>query len=854
MAGESKAGRSGGGRGRYNNNRSHNKEKVQSEKLIASLREACPKHKLRDLEGLVKSLRGDEEKIRQRIQEWWEEPAQPVEEEWADVNKQNNKKKQSQAKGGGGGRRGDRSEGRGRGGRGREGRGGRGTRDRRRGRGDRGDNKEGGEQQQQQTVEKTEGLKVESTPVGVPPVREVRAPQGAWAKKSSADPVDGAVEGSADAAAVRDDPPPVSSVIVSPVPVPSPVAPAVTPQPSQQQSQPIGTAAAIPSRNVWATKGSAHLIQAEKQPPPAPPAPIARKAEEKLNDTEQQQHPSPEKSSAPPKPKNGSSGMAPEQSITPTTTTPTTTSTAAGVENTGKDAASNNAWGSKSVSSIVAPDEPIDIPASPGVLGGGVMPSVSAVVKESPPKRVPPPASSDVLMGHWETGDQDDSANLDFGFGSFGAQDMPDASAKDKGAAPAVAPAPSQPQASAATASASPARPPPGLGIGGMPPMPANAVLVHELENKLEEASLSKQAPTAQHPPMAPEKQANGDVTSATTMPSGQPTAYNQAQYGINSAGMTPYNYATAPGGNAFVAAPVLGAVPSHPQQKELHAGLYGADAAQSAPSSGDAAGATSAPAATDAQGASGPAPNAAAGMQPPGMANMPYGVNPALYYGQQFHMGQHQGGAIGYNYGGYNAQFGGVQGNFAYPQPGMGAQGGAATGYGHAAAPGAPYDDHHSAGQHGGSKSGGYRGGGGRNAHHSNSYGAPTTSQYHAAGPLNNYGGQPYGIGYHGGADHFNQAAQHSPYGIPQQQQQQSNYGDYKGNRKSNRGAGGPSSFHHPQNGPQPPLSQQSFGLQGQQNATGGDSNNNRAGWNSNQAGQGGWSGGGPSTWQGNK
>merc|ERR1712232_1552194 len=115
-------------------------------------------------------------------------------------------------------------------------------------------------------------------------------------------------------------------------------------------------------------------------------------------------------------------------------------------------------------------------------------------------------------------------------------------------------------------------------------------------------------------------------------------------------------------------------------------------------------------------------------------------GVNPALYYGQQFHMGQHQGAAIG---------------------------------YGHAAAPGAPYDDHHSAGQHGGgSKSGGYRGGGGRNAHHSNSYGAPTTSQYHAAGPLNNYGGQPYGIGYHGGADHFNQAAQHSPYGIPQQQQ----------------------------------------------------------------------------------
>jgi len=37
MAGESKAGRSGGGRGRYNNNRSHNKEKVQSEKLIASV-------------------------------------------------------------------------------------------------------------------------------------------------------------------------------------------------------------------------------------------------------------------------------------------------------------------------------------------------------------------------------------------------------------------------------------------------------------------------------------------------------------------------------------------------------------------------------------------------------------------------------------------------------------------------------------------------------------------------------------------------------------------------------------------------------------------------------------------------
>merc|ERR1712238_363307 len=98
----------------------------------------------------------------------------------------------------------------------------------------------------------------------------------------------------------------------------------------------------------------------------------------------------------------------------------------------------------------------------------------------------------------------------DFGFGSFGPDNeivnmdvstvttnannvsnivtniQPQPEPVPKIIAESISSPPAEPVPAAPTSSVSPARPPPGLSIGGMPPMPANAVLVHELENKLE--------------------------------------------------------------------------------------------------------------------------------------------------------------------------------------------------------------------------------------------------------------------------------------------------------------------------------------------------------------------------------
>jgi len=46
---------------------------------------ACPAHRKNDLEKLVRLHKGDEEKIRAQISEWWEEPQQPQEAEEAAI-------------------------------------------------------------------------------------------------------------------------------------------------------------------------------------------------------------------------------------------------------------------------------------------------------------------------------------------------------------------------------------------------------------------------------------------------------------------------------------------------------------------------------------------------------------------------------------------------------------------------------------------------------------------------------------------------------------------------------------------------------------------------------------------------
>lgn len=472
------------------------------------LREACPPHKQKDLENLVQELKGDESKIRARISEWWEEPVEP---DWEDVNKKKKTVPAAAGRGRGGRGRG-RSEGRGRG----EGRGGRSE-----GRGGRGRGEGRGRGPKVESKENTEPANV------VPP-----APQGAWAKKEEPVPM------------------PVVSAPVAPAPVVS------APEPVVPAPKPTTAVVAATGGNVWATKGSAHLIRAEKPKPPAA-APVAA-----------QVPPPPVPAPMPPPP----APVEPEPEL--------------------------------SFVAAPAPVPPPEVPP-PGIEPPPepVKPTGNAWSSGPPSAEKPKPAAKpprNVLnMGRWDAAAGTDDSNLDFAFGSFG-----DNTNETMEPTPNGAP----------KEAASPARPPPGLSIGGMPPMPANAPLVHELENKLEETTLeSKPAPPVEA--VAPQH--------------AQPYPYG------GNMNMYP--------GSGFVGvpaapAPVLGA-------GKTQGGLYG----QQAPSTSGAP--------TDTT-------NGAPGI-PPGMPSMPY--NPAMYYGQHsFHMGQHQGN-VGYNYGYGAAQFG--AGGFGYPQ-----------------------------------------------------------------------------------------------------------------------------------------------------------------------------------------
>lgn len=705
-----------------------------------------------------------------QIQEWWETPQE--EEEWADVSKKAPKKKQTQ---GGGGRGSGR-------GRGRNGAGGRGGGGRDRDRNGRGGGSEKPKKQapaaKSEEPVKNGGKKVKAQPpAAAPPARPATAPKNAWGKRP---PLGGA---SASVEPTKQVPQPKLEDITPP-PEANPLEVGIVssndPTPSgltgPLDTKPIKSTVA--SGNVWATKGSAHLIQAEK-PKPKPIVPAK-----------------PPKSVEPQRPSTQVPEASLESGLPPTV--------------------GGGAWskGAHSTKQPVSLDLPPASPASKGLPNG--IPTVASIEEPVPvsPKVVVPPspvAPTNVLnMGHWETGDADDAQNLDFAFGSFGTDnDAVDATTSSTSV-------PAAPQTSAKdveTNGVSPARPPPGLSLGNMASMP----MVHELENKMESASLNaKKDPANERAPPA--------AAPAPVLPS--VTQQNYSQYGMP--GM--YNY-TAAASSGFVGMPGFagGVVPQQPGKPQggitgttAQQGLYGTQP-QSAPSSGNAAG-------TESTGDSAAAAPTPAGI-PPGMPGaIPY-ANPALHYGQpQYYMGQHQGG-IGYNYAAYG-QFGGVaQGGFGYQQV-MGQS----QGYG------APhYDDQSHQGNHSGG-SGGYQknnGGGyrGRNSHHNNNQ---YQNQYNPGG----YGGQPYGMGFQ---DHYNQRGGYGPAGMADPYGMQQGSGNYQSNgtqqddddqkgKKSGRGNG---AF---QQAPPPQLNgQQGFGLQGQGSETTPSTAAAGNGW-SNQAG--GWSG----------
>lgn len=809
------------------------------------LREACPPHKLDDLEDLVRDLKGDEEKIREKISEWWEEPIQhQTEGEWEDVNKKGTVAKKKEFKEPS---RGGKVDGRGRGRGGREGRG--------RGSGERSDvvprNNQRSKQDQKATSDSQNGRS------HAPPVESVRVPQmpqGAWGKKpdSAAPPVEVVLmdEYAGTGAEIEESELPVSPAVIS------------------QPPKPVATLG-----NVWATKGSAHLISAAKPaplPPVTPPAPRNASAAPISRVTMKDPVLAPIQRGTPQSPTPEHLPSIPSSSMIETEQILSHQNPPPDPKPILETGFSQNVWSSSAASE--ANSQLVDSSSSQilsTTMGSGPisLPSVSDVPqvpsaplpKPQEPKLVAP--TSFINMGHWETDDTDDT-NLDFGFGTFDAASSANDAISDVANSPptsGIDPTHSQPSA----ANASPARPPPGLTIGGggMPPMPPNAVLVHELENKLEQVSLetnSKQSINATEKPISgiqqqPSQTAH-DIQSAHIPNIHSQNPYSSSsQYGT-AMGMG-YTYGGGPAAtavNAFVGmhgpgAPVLGTQPPPPKppqpaggplQQGAPGGLYGSHTLQSSGSVPERAigGSTADSVSTSNAGI------------PPGMPNpgMPYG-NAPVYYGQQppFHMGHSQGG-IGYNY--YGAQFGSVQG-FGYPQ-GMGQSGA----YGH----GPYHEDPGVAGTHshqqqpasGGyqapkNNTGGYRAG--RNHHNNaNQYQQNhqyTPQQHHQGG----YVGQPYGMGYQ--HDQYGQRGAYGgmqdPYGMqPQQPQGAGGYGagfqsddQYKGKNKGNR--------YQQQGPPQQQSSQQGFGLQGQassdsnqQAASGGWSNQHSSGWSGGASG----------------
>jgi hypothetical protein len=726
--------------------------------LDKQLKGACPEHRIKDLEQLVADLKGDEEKIQQQLDIWWSEPVKPVEEEWADVNR-TKAAAPVPVRGRGGGRgRGGReatsqsnatpSAGRGRS----EGRGGRGGRGRSAGR-------------EPAAINATKASEAATAPEIAPPTDAKpslppKSKEGAWGKPK---PKSEAKE-------------PAAAPVLPTPPVFTPPASSLP----KSEPAPISMAVGGPPGNVWATKGSAHLIRSVQEKPKAPkPTPPPKAPEPDLSALEAATAslqvdpiiPAPPAISEPPMP----------------TSLPVPP----------------NAW-------TQAPSEPA---APPSPVRTALPPPVAQ------PKQQRPKERTNVLnMGHWDTAnDDDDDNNLDFGFGSFVDSDVPSSAPKMNA------------EAATTTSGPSPARPPPGLSIGGMPPMPPNAMLAHELEDKLEEASLNAAAAAAAaaaNSASAPEVHSHTesmDVNAAGSMvPGSMPPNVFHTQTGYSPypapgmGGMYDYN-----AGNAFVqdgGAPGLGPPKSQPLPPS---GLYGAQ--QPAPPSGNSS------TAANSNGNAGPA-----ALQPPGMHNM-YG-NPAMYYNQHhqaaFHMNQAAGG-LGYNYG-YGAQFGGAAG-FGYPQ----AMGQSASGY-------PLYDE--SAGGSYPKSGGGYRG---RN---NNQYGqgqnqqASLPNQQQQQQQYNPQGYQPYTMGYPPN-DHFARGGyggMQDPYAM---QQQHGGYGggfnpnnnnegndQQRGKKGGNRGFSG----HHPT---------QQFG-QPLGGSTQPPPNNSGGAWPNNQA----WGGSGAPSWQGAK
>jgi hypothetical protein len=471
---------------------------------------------------------------------------------------------------------------------------------------------------------------------------------------------------------------------------------------------------------------------------------------------------------------------------------------------------------------------PISEPIVPPVAVVEEMPAIAMpepIVEQQPPATSKP--SSVLNMGHWD-GDADDDDELDFGFGGFGGNNEEEAVA----AAPAQ-PA-TQPEATlqSAQAHASPARPPPGLS---MPPMPAGAMLVHELENKLENTSLSQTGTSVAEEPKALQENKDIPNVSQTSQPqsfgnndlSTQNNYPGMTQYGVYGMGMYNMNasngFASMPPGQFPLGGPISQQQPKqsglgqHPQQGGTRSvpsssphtlGQPGIPPYGMQNPANDTGNATDGPnSAQNAATNAGPNPSST---MPPGVGQIPAGMqgypNPAFMYGQYNQMGHPAYAGMQYGYG-QGQQFG-VQGGFGYHQV-MG-QGGYGAPYGHDGRHDDQGNHSHMRDNHHGNypKGGGYRHNN-RNNHSQGQHGGYGNSYQGQS-----YGGGPYGNSYqgqyggHDGQFQRGYGGSNDHYGMQQQG------GGYPGGYQDNNdhGKGKPKGPHRVQQG----FHQQPVGLQG--------------------------------------
>jgi hypothetical protein len=845
--------------------------------LSRQLKELCPEHRRKDLEALIRKEKGNKDKINEQIQNWWDEPVPTAEEKWEDVSKKKKpavktyekrdrgengnsnrefvRRERDSERGGGGrgyGRSGDRG-GRG-GGRGSAGGRGSGSDRRGRGRGDRSHKKHIATDANTAAQTAPEGSKAasessaladkESSVAAAPPVAKpvtARPLQGAWGARAAAaaapvptpmptpaaappapapaapEPVEDTAEKTVEEAFGNIQPEYDVGVVSAQDPTPAGVTAVEKPPVVVPDPKPVPVA---PSGNVWATKGSAHLINMEKKPlsPPVVVDDVTFNIDDALM-------PVPDIDLVVEPTETHDDGLSANMNGT--------------MNGTSGWVTESSPVGPVSVDVVDAPL--LDIPAPEEIILQ--VPVVEPPLPEEAPAEIETALkpTSVLNMGHWETGDGEEAVSHDFGFGSFGQENdvtsvdetTISSAANNVPVAPApVAPVPVDNTASVAAPTVSPARPPPGLGIG-MPPMPEKIVHVHELENKLEKTTLNQDEEQKKSDSLPD----NLNVAPQNAVPaSGPPEGFAQMpQPGVpqqsyaNQYGMGMYNYngqaggVAAPNGFMGVGAP-LGVPPQQKQQglgqqqvggiPQQQGSIYGAPAPAAQTQSNE----TNGTANNESNNTS--ANPANAGM-PPGMAGMAH-YNPALFYGQQPYLAGQPHGVSAYGFG-YAGQFGGVQAGYGYQQVmGQGA------GYGQ------PYDDqtqHHQGNSHqsgynnknsAGGGGGGYR----RNNNHHNQqqYQNQYNPQGHGA-----YGGQPYNMGYN---DHFNQRAGYGQQQIdPYMQQNSGGYHQDNDHGKGNKNKGNNrNNFGNNQNAHQYQQGGNQFsGLQG---ATASDSNATFQGW----------------------